>query len=57
MALQGQEELIDYDHLELDDPNASGLLPTDALKLGSASAGLGAMSNSTTGYNDNDIQR
>lgn len=45
-----EQELIDYDHLELEDPNASGLLSTDALKLGSGAQGLGAMSNSTTGY-------
>lgn len=55
MTLQGEQELIDYDHLELEDPNASGLLPADALKIGTSNLGLGAMSNSTTGYVENDI--
>ena len=52
-TLHGEQELIDYDHLELEDPNASGLLSTDALKLGSGTAGDGIMSsNSTTGFAD-----
>ncbi len=55
--MQQEQELIDYDHLELEDPSAAqGLLSTDALKLGagSNSNGLGAISNSTTGFMEND---
>ena len=54
-----QDQLIDYDHLELEDPSAhGGLLSTDALKLGGGASlgdggvGLGALSNSTTGFAD-----
>ena len=49
-----EDQLIDYDHLELEDPSAAaGLLSSDALKLGGASSnGLGGISNSTTGYAD-----
>lgn len=49
-----QDQLIDYDHLELEDPSAQGLLSTDALKLGGSASlgGLGVLSNSTTGFAD-----
>lgn len=49
-----QDQLIDYDHLELEDPSGQGLLSTDALKLGSGVGvtGLVGLSNSTTGFAD-----
>lgn len=43
MALRQEEQLIDYEHLELEDTGAQGLLTADALKLtnGIGSNGLG----------------
>ena len=32
MAIRPEDQLIDYDHLELEDPSGQGLLSTDALK-------------------------
>ena len=41
MALRQEEQLIDYEHLELEDTGAQGLLTADALKLGSGLASNG----------------
>ena len=45
MALRQEEQLIDYEHLELEDPGAQGLLTSEALKPSShhgiSSNGLG----------------
>ena len=52
MTYHGDQELIDYDHLEIEEPNL-GLLSTEALKLGVGAAPDGAVSSiSTTGFAD-----
>ena len=60
MTNRPEDHLIDYDHLELEDPSAQALLSSDALKLGAASHTnlLGAQSNSsTTGFAESNDQR
>ena len=54
-----EDQLIDYDHLELEDPAAAaGLLSSDALKLGNGNSnGLGGISNSTSYADNNNEQR
>ena len=53
MALRQEEQLIDYEHLELEDTGAQGLLTADALKVNSG----GIASNGLGGDVDNEQQR
>ena len=47
MALRQEEQLIDYEHLELEDTGAQGLLTADALKL--TNGGIGTSNNGLGG--------
>ena len=47
MALRQEEQLIDYEHLELEDNGGQGLLTAEALKL--TNGGIGIANNGLGG--------